>query len=163
MAILARDYRGRISGGVTLMPMRANASDLSHGESGLVAYLRAKGRAWLGSTPADSFRGRWRAHNGALYDCAGDGLKIVEGGTMIEYRCDRAADFAMSYHWAEMGEMRAQFPSAMALGEIAAAGQSLPVLRVRRGARETIYVITVPKKRMMALSSERILHLFRAG
>jgi hypothetical protein len=145
------------------MPMRANASELTHGESGLVAYLSAKGRAWLGSTPADLFRGRWRAHNGALYDFAADGLKVVEGGTMIEYRSARATDFAMTYQWADMGEMRAQFPNVAALGEIAAAGQSLPVLRVRRGTRETIYLITLPKKRMMALSSERILHLFRAG
>jgi hypothetical protein len=145
------------------MPMRANASDLSQGESGLVAYLRAKGRAWLGSTPADSFRGRWRAHNGALYDFAADGLKIVEGGTMIEYRRARAADFAMSYNWTDMSEIRAQFPNVVALGELAASGQSLPILRVNRGARETIYVITLPKKRMMALSSDRILHLFRAG
>lgn len=145
------------------MPMRANATDLTHGESGLIGFLRAKGRAWLGSTPADSFRGRWRAHNGALYDFAADGLKIVEGGTLIEYRCARAADFAMSYHWADMSEMRAQFPNVAVLGEIAATGQSPPVLRVRRGARETIYVITLPKKRMMALSSDRILHLFRAG
>jgi hypothetical protein len=145
------------------MPMRANASEMSQGESGLVAYLRAKGRAWLGATPADSFRGRWRAHNGALYDFAVDGLKIVEGGTLIEYRSARAADFAMSYHWSDMGEMRARFPNVVALSEIAAAGQALPVLRVRRGARETIYVITIPKKRMMALSTDRVLHLFRAG
>ena len=145
------------------MPMRATASERSDGEVGLVAYLRAKGRAWLGSTPADAFRGRWRAHDGALYDFAADGLKIVEGGTMIEYRHARASDFAMSYHWADLGEVRAQFPQVATLGDVAAVDQCLPVLRVRRGARETVYVIVLPKKRMMALFADRTLHLFRAG
>jgi hypothetical protein len=135
----------------------------SAGENGLFGFLRAKGRAWLASSPADAFRGRWRMQDGAVYEFADDGLKIVERGTMIEYRHARASDFAMTYVWADMGELRAQFPQVAALTEVAPAAQPLAVLRVRRGAREISYVVTAPKKRMMAISAERTMHLFRAG
>jgi hypothetical protein len=138
-------------------------SDRTSGDSGLFGFLRAKGRAWLGSSPADAFRGRWHMQDGALYDFADDGLKIVERGTLIEYRQARAADFAMSYHWTDVGELRAQFPHISALADVAPAAQCLAVLRVRRGSRDISYVVTQPKKRMMAISADRTMHLFRAG
>lgn len=135
----------------------------STGDTGLFGFLRAKGRAWLGSSPADAFRGRWRMQDGALHEFADEGLKIVERGTLIEYRQARAADFSMSYHWVNVGELRAQYPHVTALGEVASGAQGLAVLRVRRGARDMSYVVTQPKKRMIAISADRTLHLFRTG
>lgn len=145
------------------MPVRANENDVRSGEQGLVAFLRARRRAWFGESPVDAFRGRWAAPEGSAYEFTAISVRIMRGGTDIEYRSDRASDLSMNYRWAEAAEITALFPEVAASAGFDPAAGRVAMLQMKSGLRETVYIVTRPKKRMVLIANDRWSALFRAG